>query len=190
MSKFKKLLLLWASAILLTACGIDMAGAPPFDDLTFSAGYSHISAPDGRTWEVAFEYPVDSTFTGVIRHINHWYDASVPFMSHDMLVTTGDFASQDFVDVSVFDHKFFYHYKDQRPKGTIHLLHIFPASKEIFDQLKQVKKWNSASLRGREILKIDLYDTDGKNIGFFTDMGCNTILATSVTIHADGTPIP
>jgi hypothetical protein len=182
--------LLLVSSVFLTACSIDLMGVPPFNNLNFSDGYSHISAPDGRTWTVTFEYPLDSTFTGAVRHINHWYDASVPFMSHDILITTGDFASQKLVDVSVFDHKFFYHYKNQPPNGTINLLHVFPATMDVFEQLQQIKNWNNVSIRGREILKIDLYDADGKSLGFFTDMGCNTILVTSVIVNAEGTPIP
>ena len=192
MSKYKTLALLLACVLVLTACGIDLAGTPPFDDLTFSNGYSDIAAPDGRTWKVTFEFPKDSKFTGIVRHTSRWYDSSVPFMSHDILVTTGDFASQEFVDVSVFDHKFFYHYQDRDnpPQGSINLLHIFPASKEVFEQLKQIQDWNNVSIRGREILKIDLFDAEGKSKGFLMDMGCNTILVTSVTVNAEGTPVP
>jgi hypothetical protein len=174
----------------LTSCGVDISGRPPFEDLTFSSDFSHISTLDGKTWNVAFELPVDSTFTGVARHTSLWYDSSAPFMSHDILVTTGDFASQDFVDVNVVAHKFFYHWDDARPTGTINLLHIFPATAEIFDQLKEIKKWNNVTISGREILKIDKYDADGTYLGYMTDAGCNTILVTSVTINAVGTPIP
>lgn len=192
MSKYKTLALLLACVLVLTACGIDLAGTPPFDDLTFSNGYSDIAAPDGRTWKVTFEFPKDSKFTGIVRHTSRWYDSSVPFMSHDILVTTGDFASQDFVDVSVFGHKFVYHYEDRDnpPQGNINLLHIFPASKEVFEQLKQIQNWNNVSIRGREILKIDVFDAEGKSKGFYMDMGCNTILVTSVTVNAEGTPVP
>lgn len=176
--------------VLLSACGVDISGTPPFEDLTFSDGYEHIASGDGRTWDVDFEYPTDSAFTGVVRHASRWHDSSVPFMTHDILVTTGDFASSEFVDVAVIDHKFFYRYDDQQPEGSINLLHVFPASQEVFDQLKEIKTWNNVTLSGREIFMIHLYDEAGKNMGFFTDMGCNTILVTSVTIHAEGTPIP
>lgn len=111
-------------------------------------------------------------------------------MSHDILITTGEFTSQERVDVSVFAHKFFYRYDGDAPRGSLNLLHIFPASKEVFEQLLKVKEWNSVSIRGREIFKIDLYDSRGNYEGFFMDMGCNTILVTSVTIQAQGTPIP
>ena len=46
------------------------------------------------------------------------------------------------------------------------------------------------TISGREILKIDLFDTDGSYLGFMTDMGCNTILVKSVTLNTEGTPIP
>jgi hypothetical protein len=182
--------MLLACLLFLTSCGVDISGKPPFDDLTFSSDFSRISSSNGKTWDVTFELPVDSTFTGVVRHTSLWYDSSAPFMSHDILVTTGDFASQDFVDTSVIGHKFFYHWDDARPTGTINLLHIFPATAEVFDQLKQIKKWNNVSISGREILKIDKYDSGGKYLGYMIDTGCNTILVTSVSINAVGTPIP
>ena len=176
--------------IFISSCGIDVSGKPPFDDLTISPDYKHISMLDGDTWDVTFEFPVDTTFTGVVRHTSLWYDSTAPFMSHDILVTTGDFASQSSVDVSVIAHTFFYHWDDSQPDGTIHLLHIFPATAEIFDQLKQIGKWDNVSISGREIFKIDRYDSTGKYLGFWMDEGCNTILVTSVRGNAEGTPIP
>ncbi len=146
--------------------------------------------PDGRTWEVIYELPIKSTFSGTVRHKSLWYDASMPFMSHDILVTSGDFASPELVDVSVMGHEFFYHWDDVPPKGSIHLLHIFPATGEIFDQLKQIDKWNEVSISGWEILKINQYDADGQFHGFWMDAGCNTILVTSVTINAVVAPTP
>ena len=127
---------------------------------------------------------------GVVRHINHWHDASVPFMSHDILITTDDFANPDLVRTWVFQHKYLYRYDDGHPKGKINLLHIFPATKEIYAQLQQIDKWDTVSISGREILIINLYDAEGKNTGYFKDMGCNTILVTSVTIMDDPTPMP
>ncbi|MBK8823077.1 MAG: hypothetical protein IPN58_10830 [Anaerolineales bacterium] len=53
-----------------------------------------------------------------------------------------------------------------------------------------IKKWDNVSISGREILKIDKYDAEGKYLGYMTDAGCNTILVTSVTILANETPIP
>jgi len=174
-------------ALSLTAC---LLGEPPFDELNFSSDYRHISSPDGHTWDVTYEFPTDSTFTGIVRHTSLWYDSSAPFMSHDILITSGDFASQSSVDVSVIAHKFFYHWDGAHPNGAINLLHVFPASAEVFDQLRKIKKWDNVSISGREIFKIDKYDSSGKYLGYMTDEGCNTILVTSVIINEVGTPIP
>ncbi len=166
---------------LLTACDIDLSGKPPFDELVFSSDYSQITMPDGRTWNVTYEYSTDTTFTGIVRHTSLWYDSSAPFMSHDILVTTGDFALPELVDVSVLAHKFFYHWSDARPVGTINLLHILPLNSEIFDQLKQIDKWDNVTISGREILRINVYDETGRYAGFMMDTGCNTILVKSVS---------
>ena len=175
---------------LITACGVDLLGRPPFEEMTFSPDYTNISMPDSRTWNVTYEYSTDTTFTGVVRHVSLWYDSGAPFMSHDVLVTTGDFASQEAVDTTVFAHKFFYHWDGAPPSGSINLLHIVPLNAEIFEQLTQISKWNHVTISGREILKIDLFDNDGSYLGFMTDMGCNTILVKSVTLNTEGTPIP
>jgi hypothetical protein len=174
----------------LSACGDNAAAKAPFADLTISAHHSQISAPDGRTWKVAFDYPTDSTFTGVIRHVSQWHDSSLPFMTHDILVTSGDYASRGTVDTFVINHKFIFHYKNGPPNGSINLLHIFPASEEIYQQLLEIHDWNRVSISGQEINKVDKFNAEGKNTGYFTDMGCNSILVKSVTIHAKGTPVP
>lgn len=174
----------------LTACGEDPNAPAPFTGLDMAADYSRILAPDGRSWDVTFEYADDSTFSGVVRHVSTWGEANIPFMTHDILVTTGEFASRGTVDTLVINHKFFYHYKNGMPTGTINLLHIFPASEEIYRQLLKVKDWNQVTISGREIYKIDINDAQGKNTGWFMDHGCNSILVTSVVVEAQGTPVP
>ena len=177
----KKLLSVFL-VLFLAACGIDLSGRPPFEELNFSSDYSQITMPDGRVWNVVYEYATDTTFTGVVRHTSLWYDPAAPFMSHDILVTSGDFALPEIVDVGVIAHKFFYHWMGPRPAGTINLLHIFPLNSDIFDQLKKIDKWDTVTISGREILKIDIYDENGRYAGFMTDAGCNTILVKSVSI--------
>ncbi len=184
------LLFVLLCTILLTGCGFDLITPPALDELTIENKYTTISANDGRTWGIDFEFPKDSTFSGVVRHINHWHDPSVPFMSHDVLITTEDFANPDVVKTWVFEHKFFYRYDEGNPKGTINLLHVFPATLEIYEQLQQIDKWDTVSISGREILKINMYNPEGKSTGYFKDAGCNTILVTSVTVMDDPTSMP
>jgi hypothetical protein len=175
--------------LLLSACSPG-AEVSPLAKLTISKTYENITAEDQRTWTVTFEDRRASTFRGIVRHTSLWQDPSMPFMSHDILITTGDYASRGTVDTFVVNHKFIFHYKNGTPQGSINLLHIFPASDDVYQQLLSIQNWDEVSIHGREILRIDRFDDHQKNLGYFTDMGCNTILVTSVTIQAKGTPIP
>jgi hypothetical protein len=144
-----------------------------------------------RKWTIQYEYDHDTNFTGVVRHVSHWREEDIPFATHDILVTTGEFASQDRVHVSVMMHTFTYRYfEDPHPKGAINLLHIVPASESVYRQLLEVREWNQVSIRGREILRIERFDPEGKFLGAWQDAGCNSILVSSVEIIAEGTPVP
>jgi len=182
MKNAKTLLILWLGTIYLTACGLSQSTFPAFDELIFDDSMTHLAAKDGHKWTIDYEYPDKSTFAGVVRHISHWHNNNVPFMSHDLLITSGDYADPAIVNTWVFDHKYFYHYKKGHPDGKINLLHIFPASPEVYQQLQQIRKWDNVSISGREILKINLIDENGENAGYFKDKGCNTILVTNVTL--------
>lgn len=179
---FFGLLAIAVLAVILTSVGVNVQGTPFEQSLTISSGYKHISDPEGKSWDVQFEYPVNSTFSGVVRHTSRWHDDTVPFMSHDILVTTGDFADADLVRTSVSNHHFRWR-ADEQPAGSINLLHIFPATEEIYDQLNQIEEWDQVSITGREILKINRFDANGEKLGYWTDTGCNSILVTSVKVE-------
>lgn len=165
--------------------------SPPLDQLVFSPAYETVHDADGRLWKIQFEYDGVSTFSGVVRHVSHWRDEDIPFATHDILVTSGEFASQDRVHVSVLFHTFTYRYAhNPRPSGTINLLHIVPASEDIYRELLKVREWNAVSISGREILRIERYDPRGNFLGAWQDQGCNSILVSSVEILAKGTPVP
>ena len=174
----KLLLAVFLGIVFLSSC----AGAPPFDQLSISTDYSQIGMPDGRTWSIAFEKNEESTFTGIVRHDSRWMNPGMPFMTHDILVTTQDFSSPQLVTTFVIDHHYIYRSKEQHPKGGIYLLHIFPATQDVFDSLQKIKKWDEVSITGREILRIDRFAADGSKDGYFVDMGCHTILVTGVEI--------
>jgi hypothetical protein len=165
--------------------------APRWSEIAFSPDYSQVADPDDRQWVITYEYDRDSTFNGIVRHVSHWREEDIPFATHDILVTTGEFTSQERVHVSVLLHTFTYRYfEDPHPSGTINLLHIVPASPEVYQQLLTVREWNQVTVRGREILRIDRYDPTGQFLGYWQDAGCNSILVFSVDIHAQGTPVP
>ena len=168
--------------LLVSQLGVRPVGTPLAGDFTIENHYRHIVGEDGRSWQVIFQWPWDSTFEGSVRHVSLWNDASMPFMSHDILVTSGGFADGSRVSTSVRNHHYFYSYKGERPDGEISLLHIFPASQEVLGDLMAIELGDSVRIEGREIFLINVFDGAGNKKGFFTDTGCNTILVTGVTV--------
>lgn len=195
---------LWAVTLMLvcvSACGFlyyslnsDFFGlaAPPFAELSFSPDYTSVrDLSDNRTWKIAFEKIPFSIFHGVVRHVSTWRDEPIPFATHDILVTTGEYTSPARVSARVYNHAFYYGWdQGEAPQGTINLLHIVPETEQIYHQLLAVRDWNLVTISGREIYRIDIYDPAGKFISYWQDEGCNSILVTSVKVDAPGTPVP
>ncbi len=156
---------------------------PAFGDLQFAGDYKHVThLSDGRRWAIAYEWRPPTTFTGTVRHVEHWHDGTLPFMTHDVLVTTGDYADSRRVTTNVFDHHFTW-WANESPTGTINLLHIAPLDEGIYDQLLQLSDWEVVQIGGPEILRIDFLNEDDQPTGaYWQDAGCNSILATSVEI--------
>jgi hypothetical protein len=166
--------------------------APPFAELSFSQDFTSVrDTKDNRTWKISYENIPFSTFQGVVRHVSNWRDEPIPFATHDILVTTGEFSSASRVRTQVRNHTFYYQWDvAPTPLGTINLLHIVPQTEQIYRQLLAVQTWNLVTISGREIYRIDQFDSAGKLISYWQDHGCNSILVTSVKIDAPGTPIP
>ncbi len=166
--------------------------APPFAELSFSADFSSVrDTKDQRSWKITYEEKPFTSFHGVVRHVSNWRDEPIPFATHDILITSGEYASAGLVSTSVYNHAVYYRWKsDSRPNGHINLLHIVPKNREIYSQLLLVRDWNMVTISGREIYRIDVFDPAGKYIYFWQDEGCNSILVTSVKIEAPGTPVP
>ncbi len=104
-------------------------------------------------------------------------------LTHDILVTSGEYADPAVVKTSVANHRFRWHSTGTtRPKGAINLLHTVPANEEIYRQLLQIHAQDEVIITGREILTIEAYDQDGNYLGEWHDTGCNTLLVNSVTV--------
>lgn len=166
--------------------------SPPFAKITFSEDFTNVTMPDGRSWKIVYEKNSPSTFTGVAREVIHWREElEIPFATHDILITNGDYSSPRRVTARVHNHAVYYQwYTESMPKGTINLLHIVPLNEEIYRQLLKIRDWNLVTIKGREILRIEIFDKIGNPENYFQDDGCNSILVTFVEIHAKGTPIP
>lgn len=156
---------------------------PEFTDLALTDNYKRLTqVSSGQSWSIAYEPRPRTTFVGIVRHVEHWRDAALPFVTHDVLVTTGDYADSRQVNTNVFDHHFTW-WADAQPTGTINLLHILPLDEAIYDELLDLASWQEVRIAGPEILRIDYLNADGHATGaYWQDAGCNTILVTDVEI--------
>lgn len=154
-----------------------------FDTLTISDSYEEI-ATDDLYWKVTFENKGTSEFAGIVRHASHFrMMGQLRILTHDILVTSGDYADPDIVRTSVLNHRFSWRSSGTaHPSGRINLLHTIPASEEIYRQLLEIRKWDEVVITGREVLKMEAYDQDGNYLGDWHDTGCNTLLVKSVSI--------
>lgn len=151
-----------------------------FDTLKISDSYDEYQT-ENLTWNITYESGYDSTFSGVVRHAARWGEANMLIMTHDVLVTTGEFADPKKVNATVSGHIFLTRSVDgHEPSGSINLLHTVPANKEVYQKLCRVREWDKVTISGREILIIKAYDTNGNETGTMQDMGCNSILVKSV----------
>jgi hypothetical protein len=158
-----------------------MAG-PDFDSLTISDSYQQFQAAD-VSWKVTYEKPVDSQFSGLVRGVFPIRESTFRILTHDILVTSGQYADPAIVSTSVLNHHFTWRSSGTaRPTGTINLLHTVPASQDIYRQLLEIRSDDEVSIGGREILTIQAYGRDGSYLGEWHDTGCNSLLVKSVSI--------
>ena len=59
-----------------------------------------------RTWTIHYEKKSSSQFKGIVRHTSTIRLSEIPLLTHDILVTSGDFADSDLVTTSVANHHF------------------------------------------------------------------------------------
>jgi len=153
-----------------------------FDSLTITNAYEKIAADD-IYWEVQFEGQGESQFIGTVRHVSPIRIDEFRILTHDILVTTGDYADPDLVDTSVINHKFIWKASNpDKPTGSINLIHAVPATKQVYQDLLSIQPWDIVKITGREIYDVKAYEMDDTFLGTWIDTGCNSLLVKSVTI--------
>ena len=133
---------------------------------------------EGDLWRLTFESEKKSVYEGKVRHISRNNEKGAPMMTHDILVTTGDYADEDKVQTIVKNHKFTWRSKTRKLSGNINLIHGIPANTSIYAEIEKIKSGNSVVIEGYEIQRI----INLQNNGFWEDDGCNTLYITSVEI--------
>lgn len=155
--------------------------SPNFEQLTVMDQYEKIQDKQGDYWKISYESPKETTFTGYVRHISANHEARFPFLTHDILITTEDYADPELVQAYVVNHHFVWRSRTQDyPKGTIHLLHVIPENEELYQQILRIRAGDTVSISGREILRITSYNAEHQSQGWWQDDGCNTTLVKQV----------
>ncbi len=155
--------------------------SPDLAGLTVMNQYQTIQDEQGANWEVTYEKSRDSIFQGHVRHVSVNRISKFPFVTHDILITTGDYADSELVYTNVTNHRFYWQSLNENyPQGTINLLHVVPENEDIYQQLLKIRNGDTVTISGREILRIDAYDSEETNIGWWKDDGCNTTLVKEV----------
>jgi len=158
-------------------------GRPDYKNLHFNSGNSQVVASSGLYWNISYESPNESNYTGLVRFVSPDREPTVPFLTHDILVTTGDFANAQLVDTSVFDHHFTWHLSQKiTPSGKINLIHAVPMNEALYRQLLGIRSGQNAVIHGLEILRIEGYQKTGEYLGKWEDDGCNSLLVTFVQV--------
>ncbi len=159
------------------------ATVPEFDSWKIDSAFTSVENNDGEIWKIRYESKNPTLFEGLVRHASPIHERAFPLLSHDILVTSGEFANPSIVRTSVSNHRFYwYAQQSNRPSGTINLLHTVPSTEEIYNQLTQIRQGDTVRVKGIEILDIARYDQQGEFRGSWADAGCNTLLVISVEI--------
>ncbi|PKO18526.1 MAG: hypothetical protein CVU39_03535 [Chloroflexi bacterium HGW-Chloroflexi-10] len=177
--------LIFASDYIYYNLNIDLPGysAPSFDNWSISQGFNEIQDEKGYTWQITYEQNTNSNFIGTVRHVSPIRENKFPMLSHDILVTSVDFADSSLVNTNVSNHHFVWvSLKDQTPTGNINLLHTVPLNDDIRNQLLVIRNGDQVRIRGREIYEVFFFKDEQKWNSMWKDAGCNTLLVTSVEI--------
>lgn len=155
-----------------------------YDKMVVTNGFHAISLPNGQSWTLSYEENHDTVFHGQVRHISPIDISKFAILSHDILITSGDFSDSDLVSTRVSNHRFIWHPKNGiQPDGSINLLHTVPINQDIFLKLKEIKNGDVVRITGWEILRIEGWNSIKEYEGYWQDAGCNTTLVTEVVIE-------
>jgi hypothetical protein len=157
-----------------------------FDQFQANNNHTILTSPDNRYWGIEYEKKVSTQFLGKVRHASNINSSDFPILTHDILVTTLDFADAEKVTTSVSNHHFLWlSQTSDQPVGTINLLHTIPKNDEIYQLISGIKSTDVVKISGWEIIRINAYSPEGKLVQWWQDTGCNTLLVDFVEVTSD-----
>lgn len=116
------------------------------------------------------EWGGEKTRSGDLRYFGRAYDENVPFMTHDTVLTTGEFSDAEKVFVSPIESGNMY-WKPivKSPEGTLIVLHLFPDSISVASELSKLKEGDKVEFVGRDEEDSSIDDERGMIIGLRHD---------------------
>jgi hypothetical protein len=103
------------------------------------------------------------TFSGTIQWTGQAAKSAVPLITHEVLVTTGEYSDPKVVQIEpVVDHHTTWKFVAGRTAldGTIHIVHCVPSTPEVYDALGGLTVGQNVSIQG-ELLSGPLTGSDG-----------------------------
>ncbi len=98
-------------------------------------------------YDVVWREP--ATFSGDIRYVGRAYTRYAPFITHDAVITTGEFSDPQIVEIAPIKNGTTYWRAGKQPDGTLVVLHFVPASVEIHDLLAGLETGETVTIAGK-----------------------------------------
>jgi hypothetical protein len=159
-----------------------------FDEITYSDKFRRLTEPRGNFWILSYESEPDVVFSGLVGYTTPVQESDFAILTHDILVTNGDFSNPFIIEIKVADHRYrWVSWHVPEPSGSIALIHAIPINEKVNQKLKTIQSGDGVVIKGLDIFRIDSYDAHGNYQGFWKDDGCFTTLITEVTIYPGAT---
>jgi hypothetical protein len=74
---------------------------PEFETWKIDSSFTTVEDSGGESWKIRYESKNTTIFEGLVRHTSPINERAFPLLSHDILVTSGDFSDPSIVRTSV-----------------------------------------------------------------------------------------
>jgi hypothetical protein len=106
----------------------------------------------------------EKTYEGQVRVIVNAHHKYAPYITQEIVLTTGEFSDPSIVTVSKIKDGNMYWRANRQPKGTLVVLHFIPLNYNIYEKLKQVQEGQTVKFSGRDVKDSLIKGSDGTYI--------------------------
>ena len=104
----------------------------------------------------------EKIYSGYVRYAGRAKNKYVPFMTNEVILTTGDFADPSLVTIGrVRNHSTFWGAKKQ-PKGTLYFVHCIPLNVSLLSELEKIEEGQWIKLIGKQAVDNTIYGPQDK----------------------------